>query len=163
LKLSDFDGLGVQIGDVRRADAREIKTGEVGTISMFEGVVKPESFIYTNGQGNSLFPAVLYRFQVASAALPQVSGDLVQVSPLMKDIAAVTTNVPNVGVFTRVDDPFIRVTGLGQVGGNKERSLVLLDTTPVILGANYAYLLVRFDDAGEVINVIPTTLVEVTP
>jgi hypothetical protein len=81
----------------------------------------------------------------------------------MKDIAAVTTNVPNVGVFTRVDDPFIRVTGLGQVGGNKERSLVLLDTTPVILGANYAYLLVRFDDAGEVINVIPTTLVEVTP
>ena len=163
LKLSDFDGLGINIGDVRRADAREIKTGEGGTISMFEGVVKPESFIYTNGQGNSLFPAVLYRFQVASPALPQVSGDLVQVSPLMKDIAAVTTNVPNVGVFTRVDDPFIRVTGLGQVAGTKERSLVLLDTTPVILGANYAYLLVRFDDAGEVINVIPTTLVEVTP
>jgi hypothetical protein len=58
------------------------------------------------------------------------------------------------------------LTALGEVpgGANKlERALVLLDTTPVIIGANYAYLLVRFNDAGEVLNVVPTTLVEVTP
>ena len=165
LKLEDFDGLGIKIGDVRRADAREFKTGEGGTFSMFEGVVKPETFIHTNGQGKSLFPAVLYRFQVPNTALPQASGDLVQVSPFMKEIAAVTTNVPNTGVFTRVVDPFIRLTALGQIPGNNstERALVLLDTTPVVIGASYAYLLVRFDDVGEVINVIPTTLVEVTP
>ncbi len=165
LKLEDFDGLGIKVGDVRRADAREFKTGEGGTFSMFEGVVKPEAFIYTNGQGKSLFPAVLYRFQVPNTAMPQVSGDLVQVAPFMKEIASVTTNVPNAGVFTRVVDPFIRLTALGQIPGNNstERNLVLLDTTPVVLGASYAYLLVRFDDVGEVINVIPTTLVEVTP
>jgi len=165
LKMSDFDGLGVVIGEAQRADGREFKV-EGGEISMFDGLVKPESFAYTNSQGESILPAVLYRFQVASAALPQVSGDLVQVSPRIREIAAVATNVPNVGVFTRIDDPFIRLTALGQVpvGDNKlERALVLLDTTPVIIGANYAYLLVRFNDAGEVLNVVPTTLVEVTP
>ena len=166
LKIADFDGLAIKIGDVRRQDAREFKTGSGSTFSMLEGVLKPESLIYTNGQGASLFPAVLYRFQVASAGLPQVSGDLVQVSPLMNQIATVTTNVPDVGVFTRIDDPFIRLTALNVIPGKNdsgERNLVLLDTTPVIIGANYAYLLVRFDDTGEVANVIPTTLVEVTP
>lgn len=163
--MSDFDGLGVVIGESRREEARDFKV-EGGNVSMFEGVVKPESFAYTNSQGESILPAVLYRFQVPSTALPQVSGDLVQVSPRMREIAAVTTNVPNAGIFTRIDDPFIRLTALGQVPGSEnklERALVLLDTTPVILGANYAYLLVRFNDAGEVLNVVPTTLVEVTP
>lgn len=166
LKLSDFDGLGVVIGEARRQDGREFKTDREGTFSMFEGVVKPEAFVYTNSQGQSLLPTALYRFQVASPALPNVSGDLVQVSPLMRDIAVVTTNVPDLGVFTRIDDPFVRLTALGQIPGGENktsRALVLLDTTPVIIGANYAYLLVRFDDAGEVVNVVPTTLVEVTP
>jgi hypothetical protein len=165
LKMSDFDGLGVVIGEAQRADGREFKV-EGGEFSMFAGLVKPESFAYTNSQGESILPAVLYRFQVPSTALPQVSGDLVQVSPRMREIAAVATNVPNLGLFTRIDDPFIRLTALGQVPGGEnklERALVLLDTTPVIIGANYAYLLVRFNDAGEVLNVVPTTLVEVTP
>jgi hypothetical protein len=163
--MADFDGLGVAIGAVPRQDGRELQV-EGGVRSFLDGVVKPESFVYTNSQGESILPAVLYRFQVPSAALPQVSGDLVQVSPRIREIAAVATNIPNLGVFTRIDDPFIRLTALGQstVGDNKlERSLVLVDTTPVILGANYAYLLVRFNDAGEVLNVVPTTLVEVTP
>lgn len=166
LKLPDFDGLAIKIGDVRREDARDFKTEGGGTFAMLKGLLKPEPLVYTNGQGASLLPAVLYRFQVPSTGLPQVSGDLVQVSPLMSQIATVSTNVSNLGVFTRIDDPFVRLTGLNQIPGSNnssEFSLVLLDTTPVILGANYAYLLVRFDDMGEVVNVIPTTLVEVTP
>lgn len=166
LKLSDFNGLGVKIGDVRRSDGRDLKNEDGTPLVVLDGVVNPGTFVYTNGMGDSLLPAVLYRFQVPSEALPQVSADLVQVSPLMRDIATVTTNIPNLGVFTKIEDPFIRLTPLGSIpGGNQiaERNLVLLDTTPVILGANYAYLLVRFDNTGEVVNVIPTTLVEVTP
>ncbi len=165
LNFGGFNGLAVKIGDVRRDEARDFKV-ETGDFSMLEGSVRPESFLYTNSLGDSLFPVVLYRFQVPSADLPQVSGDLVQVSPYMNRIATVTTNVPNLGVFTRIEDPFVTLTSLGFIpGGNQtaERNLVLLDTTPVIVGANYAYLLVRFTDLGEVDKVIPTTLVEVTP
>lgn len=165
LNLGGFNGVGVRIGDVRRQEARDFKV-ETGEISMLEGSVRPESFLYTNSMGDSLLPVVLYRFQVPSASLPKVSGDLVQVSPYMNRIATATTNVPNVGVFTRIEDPFVMLTTLGLIPGNNqvsERNLVLLDTTPVIVGANYAYLLVRFTDLGEVDKVIPTTLVEVTP
>lgn len=165
LNFGGFNGLAVKIGDVRRAEARDFKV-ETGEFSMLEGSVQPESFLYTNSLGDSLLPVVLYRFQVPSTDLPQVSGDLVQVSPYMNRIATVTTNVPNLGVFTRIEDPFVALTTMGAIPGNNqtaERNLLLLDTTPVIIGANYAYLLVRFTDFGEVDKVIPTTLVEVTP
>jgi len=164
LNFGGFNGVAVKIGDVRRQDARDFKQ-ETGEFSLFEGAVKPEGFLYTNALGESLFPVALYRFQVASTDYPKVSGDLVQVSPLMSRIASVTTNVPNLGIHTRIDDPFVMLTAFGTISGSQttERNLVLLDTTPVIVNARYAYLLVRFTELGEVERVIPTTLVEVTP
>ena len=46
---------------------------------------------------------------------------------------------------------------------NATYGVYLVDTQPVILGARYRYLLVRFKDNHEIDQVIPTNEVEVTP
>ena len=41
--------------------------------------------------------------------------------------------------------------------------MYLLDTQPVVAGARYIYLLVRFNDKHEIEEVVPSSIVEVTP
>lgn len=109
--------------------------------------------------------AALYRQQVPSAAFPQPPGDLLQVSPMISGIEhrkysdpltapPAPVNIP----ATRLNDPFIGIfPHLGSYG------LFLLDTQPIISGATYQYFLVRFDDYGEMIEVLPTNPVTATP
>lgn len=108
----------------------------------------PNRFIPTNSLGESLFPVVLFRRQVPSDDFPTVSGDSVQVSPMMESIAW-----GQVGNDRILFDPYVLVertgTGVG-LGG-----LFLRDTQPLIRGARYRYSLVRFNRLGEMAEVIP--------
>lgn len=112
-----------------------------------------------------ILPLALYRVQVANTYFPTVPGDVVQVSPLMENIAQkVVTDIT--GSTNRVSDAFITilpatVTGLPRTIGTSEQDILLMDRQPVIKGARYKYLLVRFGPDKEIERVIATNTVDV--
>ncbi|MBL7077606.1 MAG: hypothetical protein ISS31_09045 [Kiritimatiellae bacterium] len=150
---SQYRGLAIRIGQA------PIVWGTTAQRFDLAGDVDPLSAVFTSSNGDSLFPVVAYRYQEANSAFPVVSGDVIQVSPLMEQIASAVAIDPNVG--TRLYDPFVSVfetgddTGIGYI--------YLLDTQPVLTYGRYVYLLVRLLPNGEIAEVIPTPAVEVTP
>ena len=91
---------------------------------------------------------------------PKVSGDLIQVSPLMERI--VTQKVPAGvgGTQTRIIDPFVRITPPVSQPAQDPR-LYLLDTQPVVREASYAYVFVRFENNGEIRDVVPVPAIHI--
>lgn len=108
------------------------------------------------GTGENLFPVVMYRYQVPNVRYPKVSGDLVQVTPLMEDIAI---QVQQEGV--RMLDAYIYARATQATDNIALGELFLADTHPSLRGARYRYLLVRLKPNGEIDQVIPTNEVEV--
>lgn len=112
-----------------------------------------------------ILPLALYRVQVANTYFPTVPGDVVQVSPLMENIAQkVVTDIS--GTTNHVSDAFISilpaaVTGLPRTIGTSDQDILLMDRQPVIKGARYKYLLVRFGPDKEIERVITTNTVDV--
>lgn len=124
----------------------------------FRGFYSLNEFVLTNASNQRLLPAALYRYQVPTANYPKVSGDVVQVSPLLEEIAYGTN-----ATGTILLDPFIDVTGFANPT-NLSRTWVQLwlrDTQPQVSGAAYRYLLVRFNSNREIDQIIPTPPVEV--
>lgn len=112
-----------------------------------------------------ILPLALYRVQVPNAYFPNVPGDVVQVSPLMENIAQKVV-VDISGTANVVSDAFITilpatVTGLPRTIGTSEQDILLMDRQPVIKGARYKYLLVRFGPDKEIERVITTNTVDV--
>lgn len=112
-------------------------------------------FLYTNETSSSsslnqsVFPCVLYRYQIPSTRYPEVGGDVSQVSPLMEEMA-----VGNNGGVTTLYDPFIFITR--PMDTTEPWGIFLLDTQPVVREASYQYLLVRFDEqTHEIDRIIP--------
>ena len=98
-------------------------------------------------------PAVMYRRQVANADFPEVSGDIVQVSPLIKAIGWEFYDDDGTAAYIR--DPFIGIRYRDVPNTiNDSLDMFLLDTQPAIEGAAYHYYLVRFRDDGEVDSVV---------
>jgi hypothetical protein len=168
LRLPYFDGVGVRIGDFYCASC-------TNTMHPFPTADRddPMTDLYRNRDGvRSVFPVVLYRYQVPSLKFPSVAGDLVQVSPMMERIAY---QLPPLPAPAFVSDPFVIVMAEnGGVGTQASplKGIYLLDTQPVVKSAKYRYLLVRFRDTagsapgegvGEIDTVIPTNEVEVMP
>ncbi|MEY2407972.1 MAG: hypothetical protein QOF48_642 [Verrucomicrobiota bacterium] len=158
-----FNGLGVRIGVATNGgpaqgnkDLRPYAT---------PGTNDPMTWLFANALGQTAFPVCLYRYQVTNAMYPVVSGDLIQVSPLMERIAygiVAFNEFLGSGPAAAIYDPFIVMTRAS--GANPAiYGIYLVDTQPVILGARYRYLLVRFKDNHEIDQVIPTNEVEVTP
>jgi hypothetical protein len=108
------------------------------------------------GYEGCIFPVVLYRVQVPSLKFPIVPGDIVQCGPMMEQIAQSES-----GGKTLVTDPFIlpmhmNDTGLARTLTGSDHDIMLLDRQPVIKGAKYKYLLVRFARNKEIDRVIVT-------
>jgi hypothetical protein len=98
-------------------------------------------------------PFVLYRYQVPNNALRSVSGDVVQVTPLMENIAYGTNDV------TIIYDPYFAVA---RPSTRDRWGLYVMDTQPVIRFATYQYLLVRFnEETKEIDRVIPAGIVTI--
>lgn len=123
------------------------------------------------GSSDSILPAVLYRQQITNTEFPVVSGDVVQVSPLISRLLWTQELDPGQDFpgSSLLRDPFIGVRKFtGPTVDNapypSTARLYLLDTTPRTAGASYRYWLVCFDEAtGGPEYVIPATLEEVQP
>ena len=104
----------------------------------------------TAHQGQSLLPIVVYRQQVTNSFFPRVSGDMVQVTPLIERIP---WKIDANGHVTVPDRLF---AGLYEVSGqNSYYFFYVRDLQPVQMGAKYRYFVVRFNDQREVQDIIP--------
>lgn len=149
----DVAGFNEQIVGVRigRVDQNERSSGSCHVIPSTNN---PVTYLFdSESSGEELLPIMLYRYQIPSADFKRVSGDVVQVSPLIEEIAYnfhLTSSV-------QVCDPFIRIladrTKVNQPLLPYE--IFLIDTQPVIAGATYVYLVVQFDSTREPSRVIP--------
>ncbi len=123
----------------------------------FDSNSDPSSYLYTDQyDGSDLLPFILYRTQVPSADLPRVSGDVVQVSPLVESVA-----FANEAAGVTLYDPFIAIAPEFVPGEPETGYLYFIDTQPVIKGAAYRYMLVQFDEFFEPKRVIPLSGMEV--
>ncbi len=157
LDSAGYRGVGLLVG----ATGQRALPGRGESQPVIRTATDPISYLFTNKAGEKLFPLVVYRYQFGNVFFPKVSGDLVQVTPLMEKIAYAVENDPSLGTSAVIYDPFILVTS-GTIAGDQKSNLIwLLDTQPVISGARYAYLLVRFDAYGEIKDVSPTFFVDV--
>jgi len=121
------------------------------------GPVDPNTLVETNVFGQSLFPCALYRYQTANGNFPTVSGDVIQVSPLMEKIAYEWSTDSGGLTNTDILDPFVAMSG-----AYPNIALWLRDTQPQISGARYKYILVRFDPVThEIDQLIPSNEVDV--
>jgi hypothetical protein len=150
----EYDQVGVLIGRVNLAGWPD------NSYDMLPGTnAAPTSFLFREQYGHGLLmPFVLYRYQVSNVELPQISGDVAQVSPLLERIASIPLSAPQ--PHWAVRDPFIRVLPTRPHDG-MIYDIFAMDTQPVIRGASYRYLIVQFDERGELRRVIPTDVVTV--
>lgn len=153
LNLFETSRVGIRIGEMPPSTEFEYyKSAEVRFYSVFD----PVELLYTNAFNNveTVMPCVLYRYQLTNDLYRTVSGDVAQVSPMMEEIAYGKN--PNTTVY----DPFIVFTRKQSPGD--PWGVFLLDTQPVVRGATYQYLLVRFDeDTKEIDRVIPAGTVTI--
>jgi hypothetical protein len=130
----------------------------------------PLDYLYRNPTNDRpVLPCVLYRTQVPNAVFPTVSGDIVQVAPMMEKIAYSKFDQSPFGPIAFINDPFIAVIS-DELGGGLFEPLVppmpgqhgiyLLDTTPLIRKAAYRYFLLRFGVDGEIEQVVPTNVID---
>ncbi len=126
------------------------------------GTLDPNQQVYTKSgdRQQSLLPFVLYRQQVANAAFPQVSGDVIQCSPYVNSIASARSGLARRFVEVQLIDPFFRWIAPDSSSPNPSVDLYLVDTQPVITGAAYRYWLVRFN-LGEPIQTVPCGVVTI--
>ncbi len=180
-KLAPWKGNGVRIGEYADtaigANTTVVKVDQNGgghpvqVAFNISSQRDPEHYLYTHDAvaaaepdepiPGCVFPVALYRVQIANSNFASVSGDIVQVSPLMEKIAQYD-NGPN----TRVTDAFIAIlhesdSPLTGTAANFDHDIFLLDRQPVLKGATYKYLLVRFSPTKEIERVIVTNTVDV--
>ena len=115
-------------------------------------------------------PCLLYRTQIPDlpslpgkplANYPTTPGDVVQVSPLMESIAYVTEPANGGGTGNTIYDPFLHVVSV-TLDNKSFGAIYLKDTTPVISGARYQYLLVLLDPAThEISHVLPLPVIDI--
>lgn len=153
-----FEGVGIRVGALSGNQA------PLTPINALFGTNDPLHHVYRSTRDfGTLFPLVVYRAQVTNATFPTVSGDVVQVSPLMEQIAFDRTTTPNGSSAVVVHDPFIRLVPTLPTIGATDWELYLLDTQPVVEDATYQYFLVRLNaETREVAEVVPTNPVLIT-
>jgi len=114
------------------------------TPSRFPNNPNNEVRLFTTAQGESVLPCTLYRYQVNPTTGQAITGDIIQCSPLLEDIL-----LENEGFDVKLYNPFIDIFADGPSYG-----VFIKDTQPLIAGATYQYLLVRFKDNGEIDRVL---------
>jgi hypothetical protein len=112
-----------------------------------------------------LLPIVVYRLELTNATFPKVSGNLVQVTPLIERIPSITRGISD-GTTVTVPDLLI---GTGFESANSQlpsadnSHLYLRDQQPVMIGASYHYYVVRFNAKHEVAETIDAGIVTIPP
>ena len=166
-----FDGAAIRVGMVTTGnldgvefqDSWEI-TQNRPTYGFFQlprgAETNLDKAFYQSTTGESLLNFAVYRYQVPNAKWPKVSGDVYQVSPLIDALAGEQT-VYNGKDAWAVHDPYFFLIEIPESQGSTPAyDLYLKDTQPVIVGASYRYLVVRFDDLGEIAQIIPLEVLD---
>jgi hypothetical protein len=156
LQTGGFDGNGMFIGLGSVGVRGIVSIKEPFTI---RGIFDPNTVLGTNFLGHSVLPCALYRYQVANTNFPTVSGDTIQVSPLMETVSYRLAPTGN-GTNTALVDPFVAGT-YSLAGDTYYLWLWLKDTQPIISGARYQYVLVHFGANHEIDQLVPSNPVDV--
>lgn len=149
--------LGVRVGQFPWKPGYDDQFGKSEAFEFDTQITGFEQYFFAAGLGTpSLLPMMVFRMQVPSAAFPDVSGDVVQVTPLIESIAG-QYNAP----VLILRDPFF--VALPQLGNPAPQfgELYLKDTQPVQRGATYQHLIVLFNERYEPSEVIALDPVEV--
>lgn len=117
--------------------------------------------LYPSVTGETVLPCVVYRYQTPNALFPNVSGDVVQVSPLIDRLRHRVESVGQPNERVAIYDPFIDAVQTDPVNEPTQIGLFIRDTQGVVRGAAYTYLLVRFKPNGEIERVLKTNSVEI--
>jgi hypothetical protein len=154
-----FEGVGLRVGAVT------MPAYPLNFTNAVSGQTDPIEHVYRSSRDlGSLFPLAVYRTQVPNAIFPEVSANVVQVTPLMEQIAFHRTKAPAGSGSVLVDDPFIRLIPTEPTPGARNWELYLLDTQPVVEEAAYQYFLVRLHpETREISEVMPTNPVHIIP
>lgn len=159
LSSGNYYGAGIRVGKALYGADERPDTGKTPWRFAFpRAVSEPETLLFTDLDGESLLPFVLYRYQEPNGRYPEVSGDVYQVSPMMESIATNTATTPPSN-----EDPFILLQpSADEEQGSGWYDLMVKDTQPMVRGAQYRYLLVRYDPrTREIVEVIPTNPIEI--
>ncbi|MBL9171164.1 MAG: hypothetical protein JNN07_25760 [Verrucomicrobiales bacterium] len=144
LSLSNpWEGVAVRIGTVNMGFTTDPAPGQP---DRYQGQSDPLDHVYRSPSNDRLLGVVLYRWQVPNEVYPEVSGDVIQVSPMIDKIAWEKSGASAEAGSTLIRDPFIRLFPElpPQNDPVRARGIYLLDTQPVLEGAAYQYSLVRF-------------------
>jgi hypothetical protein len=134
-----IDHVGIRIGEIPSNNNNYVNEIDRFELNLYY-VGNPMDYLYANAvmTNQTVFPCVLYRYQLTNDLYQAVSGDVAQVSPLMEDIAYAVN-----GIVTTMYDPFIGINK--KENEDPSWGIYLIDTQPVVRGARYQYLLMRFD------------------
>lgn len=161
---SAFDGAAVRIGELSYENMEIIQQRKDPSDFFYPpGVRSPNEMVFKNAAGERLMPFVIYRYQVPNPPYyPSVSGDVYQVTPMMEGIASVMELIPGIGDAHHNYDPFILIAPSSTRKEQFWYDLLVKDTQPVISGAHYRYLIVRFNPVSrEIVEIIPTNVVAI--
>jgi hypothetical protein len=170
----DWSGVGVRVGratDTFNTDPVYFQDPIPIAGFLINTHTDPLGYIFRNEQTaanevqaeapGSLFPMMLYRMQVPNANFPSVSGDVVQVSPLMEKIAYEERQLSGRDTVV-IWDRYCALLPPGPIPASDEkRDLFVVDRHPVLAGAKYRYLVVRFGPDHEIERVIPAGEIEI--
>lgn len=163
--------VGIRIGELPGALDESETVGQTNYVTYFRRLgenTDPNSYIFKRQtpnpgrSGEPLLPIVVYRQQVTNALFPRVSGDIMQVSPMIEQLPWARFNL--VRDFTTVvilDRLIAKQFEFGPERPNGAGYLYLRDQQPVLLGARYRYFVVRFKTNREVDYIIPAGEVEI--
>jgi len=148
------DCVGIRIGEI--PNDHDISFN--GYTVHLDYICDPMTFLYHNSAytNQNVMPCVLYRYQLTNELYRSVSGDISQVSPMLENIACGT------GLSeTILYETFVTVTRI-QDDNYAPWDIFLEDTQPVVHGARYQYLLLRFNKSTkEIDRIIPAGTVTI--
>ncbi|MEI8079885.1 MAG: hypothetical protein WCH61_09705, partial [bacterium] len=131
----------------------------------------PQKFVFTRNSadssrnGDSLLPLVVYRLQVTNSSFPKVSGNLVQVTPLIERIPwkhdYYYAYIPDLLLAAGAMPWPINTTYAPPLLARSY--LCVRDQQPVMVGASYHYYAVRFNAKHEVAETIDSGIVTIPP
>ena len=159
LRTASYTGNAILIAAVVFSDRQPILLTPTNTIVNYTNF-DPLTLVGVNVLGQSFFPAALYRYRVPTATFPQVSGDTIQVSPLMEKIAYQTISKGQ-QAGTIIQDPFITATTAPASDSTSYLWLWLIDSQPQVSRAGYNYIVVHFGTNHEIDQLIPSNEVDV--
>jgi hypothetical protein len=105
------------------------------------------AYLYApGGLDDTLLPFVLYRRQVQNTLFPSVSGQYVQVTPLIESFAS---EIDAKATRRRMLDPYLVIGLLDPIGNESHHTICVRDRLGIVGGAAYEYYLMRFDARRE--------------